>query len=158
MNVTSWLLWGFAATVLLTIVVAGSQELRLTRVNMPYLLGTMVTPDRSRARAFGTLMHVLFGWLFSLVYVLAFEAYGAAGPLRGALVGAVHATFLLVVGMPAMPGLHPRMASEHAGPTAKRQLEPPGKLGLHYGGATPIVVMLGHIVYGAILGAFYELQ
>lgn len=155
MNVESWLLWGFAATVVITVVTEGSQELRLTRVDMPYLLGTMLTPDRSRAKFIGVIMHLLFGWVFSLIYVLIFEAMGHAGFARGALVGAIHASFVMVVLLPALPGIHPRMASEHAGPTARRQLEPPGKLGLHYGGATPLVLFLGHVLYGMILGTFY---
>jgi hypothetical protein len=154
-NVTSWLLWGFAATVIITIVTEGSQELRLTRVDLPYLLGTMTTSDRSLAKFVGIVMHLMFGWVFSLVYVLVFEAMGHAGFARGALVGAIHAAFVMVVLLPALPGIHPRMASEHAGPTAKKQLEPPGKLGLHYGAATPAVLLLGHVLYGAILGTFY---
>jgi len=56
-----------------------------------------------------------------------------------------------------MPGLHPRMASEQQGPTVMRQLEPPGFLALNYGLPTPVSVLLAHVVFGAILGAFYAL-
>jgi len=59
--------------------------------------------------------------------------------------------------MPIMPGIHPRMASEYQGPTATRQLEPPGPLALHYGVQTPVSVVLAHVVYGAVLGGFYRL-
>ena len=41
-------------------------------------------------------------------------------------------------GLPLIPGLHPRMASEYQGPTPTRQLEPPGFLALNYGRPTPI--------------------
>lgn len=158
MNVGSWLLWGFVATVVLTTALVASQELRLTRVNLPYLLGMMLTPERSRAKALGTLIHLANGWAFSLLYVAAFEAWGKAGALRGMLVGFVHAAFVLVAGLPALPGFHPRMAHDAWGPTARRQLEPPGYLGLHYGVLTPVSVLLAHLLFGAILGAFYRLR
>ncbi len=57
---------------------------------------------------------------------------------------------------PAMPGMHPRMASELQGPTVVRQLEPPGFLALPYGVRTPLSVPLAHVVFGIILGVFYR--
>jgi hypothetical protein len=50
------------------------------------------------------------------------------------------------------------MASEQRGPEPTRQLEPPGFLALNYGRRTPLSVILAHLVYGTILGAFYRLQ
>ncbi len=152
-----WLLWGFAATVVLTTLLAGSQGLGLTRMNLPYLLGTLVTPHRDRARMVGIAIHLVNGWLFALLYLAAFHAWGGAGVVRGAVVGAVHALFVLAVLLPAIPGLHPRMAGEHHGPGSVRQLEPPGFLALHYGYQTPLWVFVAHVVYGGILGAFYRL-
>lgn len=45
MNWASWLLWGFAATILMTSLMAGSQGLGMTRMNIP----SCGQPDRSRA-------------------------------------------------------------------------------------------------------------
>jgi hypothetical protein len=101
-------------------------------------------------------VHIVNGWIFSLVYVWSFHAWGEATWWRGAIVGVVHATFVLTAGMRFLPGMHPRMAGERAGPTVVRQLEPPGLLALNYGPQTPIVIVLAHIVFGAILGGFYE--
>jgi hypothetical protein len=50
------------------------------------------------------------------------------------------------------------MASEQDGPTPTRQLEPPGFMALNYGRRTPISVILSHLVYGCILGAFYRMK
>jgi uncharacterized membrane protein YagU involved in acid resistance len=155
MNWASWLVWGFAATVLLTSLVAGSQGLGMTRMNLPYLLGTMVTPDRDRAKLLGVLLHVINGWIFSLVYVAAFHVWGGPAWWKGALIGLVHAAFVLTAVMPVLPGMHPRMASERQGPTVVRQLEPPGFLALHYGIQTPVSIALGHLVFGIVLGTFY---
>ena len=48
------------------------------------------------------------------------------------------------------------MASELRGPTPTRQLEPPGFLALHYGRRTPIVSIVAHMAYGAMLGGMYR--
>jgi hypothetical protein len=156
MNWGSWLLWGFVSTVVLTSIIAGSQGLGMTRMNLSYLLGTIFTPNRDTAKVVGILVHFVNGWIFSLVYVIAFHAWGTATWWLGAVTGLVHASFVLTVLMPVLPSMHPRMANEQYGPTVVRQLEPPGFLALHYGIQTPISVIGAHVVYGAILGAFYS--
>lgn len=156
MNVPSWLLWGFVGTIVLTTIMAGSQGMRLTRMNLPYMLGTMFTPSRDRAKLVGFIVHLFNGWLFSLLYVAAFHALDRATWWLGAIIGLVHAAFVLTAGMRIVPGLHPRMASEQRGPTVTRQLEPPGFLALNYGVRTPIFLVLAHLVFGAIVGAFYS--
>lgn len=156
MNWASWLIWGLAGTVVLTTLMAGAQGIGMTRMNIPYLLGTMITPDRGRAKVLGVWLHLFNGWVFSLVYVGAFHVWGGPTWWKGAAIGLVHAAFVLTVGMPAMPGLHPRMASEQRGPTVVRRLEPPGFLALHYGVQTPISVVLAHVAFGLVLGAFYN--
>jgi hypothetical protein len=50
------------------------------------------------------------------------------------------------------------MATERHGPTALRQLEPPGFMALNYGYQTPLSVFLSHAVFGAILGSLYHLR
>jgi len=156
-NWGSVLLWGFVATVFLTGIMAGSQGVGLTRMNIPYMLGSIFTPDRDRAKLFGLLVHFLNGLLFSLVYAFAFESWGRAEWWLGALIGLVQALFVLSATMMILPGIHPRMAGEQRGPTPTRQLEPPGFFALNYGARTPISIILAHIVYGAIIGAFYTL-
>lgn len=152
---TSWLLWGFVATVVLTTLMAVSQGLALTRMNIPFMLGTMFTARSNRAKLYGFLFHMLNGWAFALLYVAAFDAWDASGWWRGAAIGVVHALFVLAAAMPLLPYLHPRMAREDQGPDAKPRLEPPGFFALHYGPRTPISIVAAHVVYGALLGAFY---
>ena len=158
MNWSSWLLWGFVANMVLTTTSEATQGLGLTRMNFPYMLGTIFTPDRDRAKLYGFFAHVGVGWVFSLVYVFIFQSVGAAGWWRGAVIGILHAFFVLVVVMGLLPGLHPRMASPQHGPTAHNMLEPPGFLALHYGVRTPLAVILSHCLFGAILGGFYHLK
>lgn len=152
------MLWGFIATLIMTTVEAGSQELGLTRVDFPYLIGTIFTADRDRAKVYGFVAHVLNGWIISLIYILAFESLHRASWWLGGLIGVIHALFVLMVVLWMMPGLHPRMASEQHGPTATRQLEPPGVFGINYGIRTPLSILLSHILFGIILGSFYHLS
>lgn len=156
MNKGSMLLWGFVGTVVLTSLMSASQALGLTRMNLPYILGTMVTPSRDRAKLLGFGMHFLNGWLFASLYIAAFESWRRATWWVGAAIGLVHASFVLLASMTLLPSLHPRMASEQPGPTPTRQLEPPGFLALNYGYQTPLSVLIAHALYGAILGAFYR--
>jgi hypothetical protein len=157
MNWQSWLLSGFLATLALSTVLSASQGLGLTRMNFPYLLGTVLTPDREKARFYGFAVHMATGLAFSVLYVLVFEARHLASWWFGTLLGLAHALFLLTVGVNLMPAVHPRMVREQHGPTATRQLEPPGFMALNYGLRTPISVFVAHAVFGAILGALYRL-
>jgi hypothetical protein len=155
-NLDRWVVWGFGSTIVLTTILAGSQGLGLTRMNIPYLLGTLFTANRDRAKVYGVGLHLVNGWIFSFVYVAAFHAADRFSAWFGAVIGFVHAAFVLVVGLPVLPGMHPRMASEVRGPTVVKQLEPPGFLGRNYGLQTPICVLVAHLVYGAMLGLFYS--
>lgn len=158
MNWGSWVLWGFASTVILTSLLAGSQAIGMTRMNIPYMLGTIFTPNRERAKLIGFFFHFANGWIFSLIYVAAFHAVGKSTWWFGGLIGLVQAIFVLSMLMPILPAMHPRMANEQYGPTVVRQLEPPGFLGLHYGVRTPLSVVVAHMIFGMVLGAFYVMK
>ena len=158
MNWRSSVLWGFVGTILLTGLMSGSQGIGQTRMSLPFMLGTMLTPDRDRAKLVGFVVHLLNGWWLAFIYAGAFQSWRRATWWLGAAIGLVHGLFVLLVIMPLLPGFHPRMASEQRGPEPTRQLEPPGFLALNYGRRTPAVLLLAHLVYGAVLGAFYRLR
>ena len=158
MNWPGWIFSGFIATLALSVLLATSQGVGLTRMNLPYLLGAILTHDRDRARLYGFFAHLLTGWAFSILYVLTFEDVHMATWWFGLLLGLGHALFVLTIGMMMLPALHPRMATERHGPTAVRQLEPPGFMALNYGYQTPISIFLSHAAFGAILGSLYHLR
>lgn len=155
MSFPHWLLGSFAATVVLTTVLAAANGAHVSRISLHLLLGTMVTPQRNRARSWGLALHALNGWLFGLLYVAVFHGLGTSVWWLGGLAGLVHAGFALTLVLPALPSWHPRMASAELGSTVVRQLEPPGFLAMHYGAQTPGVVLLAHVLYGIVLAAFY---
>lgn len=155
MNLASIMLWGFAATLILTTITIAGQSLGLTRLDMPFIIGTMFTPDRDRAKIIGYVFHLLNGWILAVVYALFFENVHAATWWFGALIGAVQGVIVVVVILPLLPGVHPRMVSDFRGPEPTRLLEPPGYLATNYGRFTPLITIVAHTVYGIILGLFY---
>lgn len=155
MNLPSIALWGFVATVVLTTLTIAAQSLGLTRIDMPFILGTMWTPDRDRARVYGYLTHLVNGWLVAILYGLYFENLHTASVAIGALMGLVQGLVVGLVILPLLPGVHPRMVSDFRGPEPTRLLEPPGLLLRNYGKLTLLVTLLAHVAYGAVLGATY---
>lgn len=150
------ILWGFCATIVLDTLLASSRALGLTRMDLPFMLGTMFTVRRERAKVLGFLFHLINGWIFALLYIAIFVSLGIQTWWVGALIGLTHALFILIPGMALLPSIHPRMATEDSGPDATHQLEPPGFLALHYGKRTPLATIFAHIIFGMILGVFYR--
>jgi len=146
---------GFVGTLVLTTMLRGASELRLTRIDLPFLLGTALTSDRKRAKALGYFAHFMFGFLFALGYFAIFWAIGRSGWLLGAALGLAHGAFAgtALVNV-LLPLVHPRMGDTMSAADTVALLEPPGFLMLNYGRRTPIVMLLAHIAYGAIVGGF----
>src|SRR4051812_33190688 len=124
----------------------------LTRLDLPLVLGTMVTEDPDRARVAGFLIHLAVGQGFALGYAASFALLDTASWWLGGLLGVLHAAVALLVLVPVVAGVHPRMASNRAGPSSTSSLEPPGLLGLNYGAQTPAVTISAHVAYGVALG------
>lgn len=144
-------------TVVLTTVLRGASELGLTRMDLPFLLGTAVTGDRRRAKALGYVIHFGFGELFALAYHAAFTATGRSGIARGAAYGAVHGMFSATALVNVLlPAIHPRMGDTVTGADTSPPIEPPGFLILNYGRATPVANLVAHVAYGAIIGHFAQ--
>jgi hypothetical protein len=154
MNVGEAMLWGFAATVILTTIMVGSKYLGLTRIDLPFMLGTIFTESRDKAVRIGFLSHMIMGWVFTFIYGAAFYFAELRTWWFGSAIGFVHAAFVLTAGLQIMTSFHPRMARPFQGPTPTRQLEPPGFLALNYGRGTPIATFLAHVIYGTVLGIF----
>lgn len=149
---------GFIGTLVLTTALRAASALRLTRMDLPFLLGTVVTVDRTRAKALGYLMHFANGQIFAFVYYAVFLAIHHAGWWLGALFGLVHGLFAVTALVNTLlPLVHPRMGSPLTSAPDVALLEPPGFLMLNYGPSTPVVSVLAHIAYGALIGGFASL-
>jgi hypothetical protein len=152
MDWSGWAIFGLLATAALTVLMTGAQLAGWTRLDLPLLLGTMVTPDPDRARVLGFFIHLLNGQGFALGYAAVFSVLGTATVWLGALLGLLHALVALTVIVPLLVGVHPRLASPRAGLSTGAVLEPPGLLALNYGRETPLVTIVAHVAFGAALG------
>ncbi len=150
---------GFVGTLVLTTGLRAASELRLTRIDLPFLLGTAFSRNRIRAKALGYGLHFVAGEAFAFVYYGIFLVIDERGALLGALFGLLHALFASTALVNILlPAVHPRMGSPHTAADSSPLLEPPGFLMRNYGPSTPVVNVIVHILYGAIVGAFVSLS
>jgi hypothetical protein len=152
MDWAGWALFGLVATTVLTAVMISAQMAGRTRLDLPLILGTLVTEDPDRARVAGFFFHLAVGQSFALGYAATFALLDQATWWLGSLLGLLHGAVALLVLVPLLAGVHPHMASHRAGPASIAVLEPPGLLGLNYGTETPLVAALAHLAYGTALG------
>jgi hypothetical protein len=158
MSVWPVLAGGFAGTLVLTTALRTASEFNLTRMDLPFLLGTAVTADRTKAKAVGYVAHFVMGQVFALGYYGLFLALdrhdwwlGAAfGLAQGLFAGTVLINVLL-------PLVHPRMGTPMSDFSTVALLEPPGFMARNYGLRTPAVSLAAHIAYGTIIAAFLTL-
>jgi hypothetical protein len=148
MSVWAALAGGFAGTLVLTTIIAAASQLRLTRMDIPFLLGTAYTDDRTRARVVGYALHFVAGLVFALVYYAAFSALGRSGWALGMVFAGTALVNVL------LPAVHPRMGTPVSAANSSPLLEPPGFMLLNYGRTTPAVTIVAHLAYGAIVGWF----
>jgi hypothetical protein len=140
------LLWsGFVATTLAAVAVWIPRSFALTRLDPTVQLGCLVLSDPRdpRTQTLGiVLLFALGTGLFPLVYGWLLATLGGPTLVRGLLVGGAHGA-LAVLALPAFGFLS---ACSRAG------LYPqPGAFGLNWGPATPVVAILGHMIYGAVI-------
>jgi hypothetical protein len=152
MDWAGWALFGLLATAILTAIMIAAQLVGWTRLDLPLLLGTIVTEDPDRARVVGFFIHLGIGEGFALGYAAGFALLDTATWWLGALFALVHVAVALTILVPLLPGVHPHMATERAGPATATMLEPPGLLALNYGGETPAVAIAAHLAFGIALG------
>ena len=156
MDWAGWMLFGLLATAVLTSIMIVAQLVGWTRLDLPLVLGTMLTPDPDHARVVGFFMHLVIGQAFALGYTAAFALLDRSTWWLGALFALVHAAVALTILVPLLPGVHPRMASNRAGLAAHSELEPPGLLALNYGIETPAVAIVAHLAFGVALGLLLD--
>lgn len=135
---------GAAAMAVITVLMTVSERLGLVRLNFGRLLGTAVHADGAGTRLLGWTLHVANGVGFPLAYRELFRRAGVSpGARHGAAAGQGHfggaALFIAL-----LLRVHPR--PEEAG------LRPFGPFA--YGSMTVPGMLMGHVIYGAIVGRF----
>lgn len=150
---------GFLGTLVLTTILRTAGQMGLTRMDLPFLLGTMVTENRRKAKAVGYVLHFLLGLAFAMMYVEFFQLVGRSSWWVGALLGALQALFTgTVLVNELLPVVHPRMATTDTAVNEYALIEPPGFLMLNYGRSTFLVTLAAHVAYGWIIGALVTVR
>jgi hypothetical protein len=146
MRVERALLFGVLGAVAMTLISAVARALGIP-MSMELLLGTLVrsTPD-GEAFGIGVLIHLLMGGFFGLVYAVLFErVWDHGGATTGMLLAVLHATLI-----GSLVGLLPRFH-----PLVPRVLPDPGAFFSELGVGGALTFFLGHLAFGAIVGAGY---
>jgi hypothetical protein len=150
---------GFVGTLVLTTCLRAGSEVGLTRMDLPFLLGTAFSGDRTRAKAIGYSLHFIAGQAFAAIYYGVFVVIGESGWWLGGVFGLVHGLFAgTALVSVLLPVVHPRMGSAESAASSTPLLEPPGFMMLNYGPSTPALTLITHVVYGAIVGGFISLS
>lgn len=146
----SWnaIVWaGFVATVLSACVFWLFRTFEWTRFSPTTQLGCLFfrEPNVPLTETAGFLLFLALGVsVVPLAYAWVLQAAGGAGWGSGTLAGLLHGAAAAA----ALPLLGRVSRCVKVG-----RLPPPGRLGLQWGRATPWAVLLGHGVYGAVVGA-----
>ena len=144
---------GLIGTLLLTTIVRMGSELGYTRMDFALILGTMVTRERRKARAYGYAIHFAVGLGLAMLYEAIFFLLGRSSWQLGALLGALQMLFAgSVVLNVLLPVVHPMMGTPETGASEHALIEPPGFLMWNYGRSTFIVSLLAHVAFGAAIG------
>ena len=150
---------GFVGTLVLTTGMRAGSEFGLTRMDLPFLLGTAFSGrphagegDRvwpSLRRGPSVRRDVLRGVRRDRRKRMVAGRRLRPDPRAFRRHGARERSIAVV---------HPRMGSTQSAANSRPLLEPPGFMMLNYGPSTPAVTVITHVIYGAIVGGFISLS
>jgi hypothetical protein len=160
---------GLAGGAVMTVVMTMMRKSGKTEMDMALIEGTMFTGDRDKAKALGVMMHLVvmsalvIGSVYAVLFTL-FDVDSSNAWWIGALFGVVHGLMAGVM-MGMMPKMHPRMRESdessdlgrHEGSDGSLLLKPPGVFAKNYGKATPVGIVMVHVIYGLVTGLVYGL-
>lgn len=138
---------GFVATTLSTAFFWAFRALGLSRFSPTITLGCLVLPNPRlpMTETIGfAILFVLGSTLVPALYAALLSASGVSGLGAGALFGAIHG----LLAAAALPWFGMISACVRSG-----ALQAPGNFGIAWGHATPVGLVLGHLLYGGVTGA-----
>lgn len=143
------LIGGLLGTVALTVLIYMAPLMGFPPMDLATMLGTMFISNPSAAFLPGLVMHFMIGLILALGYAFVFARLLPGQPwVRGALYGVIPWLLAMVVVMPMMGLVHPLV---RAG-----MMPAPGFFLAGVGTVmAPLGSLIGHLVYGAVVGATY---
>jgi len=142
---------GAIATLVMTAIMYMGKAMmpRQMPMDILYMLGSMMTLQKTPAYLTGTMLHAGAGIGYAAIHVALFVAFDFEDNLWawGLLFGAVHWAIMgMVMGM--MGSMHPRMKSG--------DVPAPGFFVMNFPPMNAMGFLMVHLVYGVLVGALYE--
>lgn len=147
MNVLAAIVAGIVGTIIMTMMMGVAPRMGLPKMDIIGMLGTMFGKPN---RMLGTIMHLMMGVIFAIIYAFLWDfGIGSASLVGGILFGVVH---WLITGM--MMGLIPMM---HVG-IKSGNVPPPGLYMTNNVGVMGFVGgLIGHMIFGLVVALVYAL-
>lgn len=141
------ILGGFLGTVAFSVLMFAGPMMGMPPMDLPTMLGTMFTTNMSPAFWIGLVMHFFIGSVILALVYSFFVANALPGPswLRGVVYGVGVWVVAMAVVMPMIGAIHPLVAAG--------MMPAPGFFVSSMGPMAAVGSLIGHLVYGAILGA-----
>lgn len=148
----SWLgaiVWGVVATIVFTLFSIMGGAMGMTRMDLLDLLGSMMaTPGSTASRAIGAVIHHVNGALLAIAWAYGVALAGLPANWLTAMGWGVILWLLALLMMSTMGSVHPAIR--------RGEQEDPGPAATNFGAMTPLGSLIGHLVYGAVLGLAYQ--
>lgn len=146
-NVGGAIVAGLAASAVFSMFTGMARAMGMTKMSIEKTLGAMFG-ESPMAAAAGWVMHFGAGVVFAIIYAEIFVLAGAtSGWTIGAVIGLVHGLMVGAVLMPMMGVVHPAVKAG--------RMEAPGFFAVNSGPMTPMGLIVGHIIFGVVLGGVY---
>jgi hypothetical protein len=139
------ILAGLVGTAALTLILAWGPTVGAPALNLPLWDGTFFTLNLGVAVTLGYIVHFAIGVALALLYQnRVAPRLSGEGWWRGAIFGFGVWSVLMVLGLPLFDWLDPLVQNG--------LLTAPGFFALGLGATAPVMLLLAHLVYGAIVG------
>jgi uncharacterized membrane protein YagU involved in acid resistance len=136
---------GFIATAAMTALMYLAPMIGMPRMDIASMLGSMFVASPGPALWLGMMIHLMMGsLLFPVVYHVVLQPRRGTGTGRGLWFGLILGAAANLMVMPMMSFVHPLVKSG--------MMAAPGVLMLHLGAMAPVGSLIGHLVYGGLLG------
>lgn len=153
MNIDLWnAFWaGAVGAGVMLVMMYASRIAGLVRADFPRYQGCIITrrEEGSQTLLAGLIFHLAMGAMLAIGYAVIFSLLGRNGWFVGMAIAFVH---WLAAGssLPLMDGMNPCVRDGH--------IRPFGVFGRNYGGMMIFGFLMGHLVYGALVGLLYDVS
>jgi hypothetical protein len=141
--------WGIVATIAFALFSMMGKKMGMTRMDLLDLLGSMfVEPGTSKSKMLGGLMHMMNGALLAIAWAYGVALLNLPANWLTGLGWGVILWMLALLMMTTMGSVHPAIK--------RGEQEDPGTAAMNFGKMTPMGSLMGHLVYGLVLGLLYQ--